>query len=169
MASKLCPRHGPVKPLPHAHTCCTSPPAHTHAPHHPTGGGDQRFDEGADQVRRLLGRDRDELKLFGDIGGALKAEFDEGAEGTEVAQEQEEEAAPAQAFPSGEVPIWWRPCARNCLAPTRTETTLSRRCRCPSVQSMSVGCSGSRALHGNGLLLVCRTCHRRLPGFASPP
>ncbi len=37
-----------------------------------------RFDESADQVKKLLDRDRKEVQEFGDIGGAFKAEFDEG-------------------------------------------------------------------------------------------
>lgn len=41
-------------------------------------GGNRRFDEGADQVRRLLDRDRKELQGLEEIGGAFNAEFDEG-------------------------------------------------------------------------------------------
>lgn len=43
--------------------------------HPPTAN---RFDESADQVKKLLDRDRKEVQEFGDIGGAFKAEFDEG-------------------------------------------------------------------------------------------
>lgn len=39
-----------------------------------------RFDESADQVKKLLDRDRKEVQEFGDIGGSFKAEFDEGNE-----------------------------------------------------------------------------------------
>lgn len=49
---------------------------HGQTPTHPPTAN--RFDESADQVKKLLDRDRKEVQEFGDIGGAFKAEFDEG-------------------------------------------------------------------------------------------